>query len=105
MKKYFYLILSFIALGFSQESFSQSIEAGEYHTLLVCSSGTPKGAGKNWDGQAFAKIKKAYGTDERTEGTVLVQMLEDRKIKFEVFPSKITSQVSVFTENAKFYTR
>jgi len=59
---------------------------------------------KLWGRQTFAKIKKAYG-NEHIDGTVLVQMLDDRKIKFESFPGKKASEVSGFTEKAKMYTR
>ena len=38
-------------------------------------------------------------------GVMLVQMLEDRKIKAETFPEKTAGQVSGFTENAKIYER
>ena len=38
-------------------------------------------------------------------GTMLVQMLGTRSIKFEVFPDKTATQVSGFTEKAKIYER
>ncbi len=38
-------------------------------------------------------------------GVALVQMIEDRKIKFEVFPGKTVDQVDGFTENAQIYER
>lgn len=38
-------------------------------------------------------------------GTLLVQMLEPRKIKMEVFPGKTKEQVSGFNEKAKVYYR
>lgn len=38
-------------------------------------------------------------------GVVLVQMLEDRKIKFEAFPSKTAEQVNEFTNSAIIYER
>ncbi len=61
--------------------------------------------GNRWDRRSFAKIVKAYGYDEHVSGTALVQMLEDRKIKFEVFPGKTAAQASGFTEKAKIYER
>ena len=39
------------------------------------------------------------------QGTVLFQMLEDRKMKMEAFPGKASSQVSGFTSAAKVYVR
>ena len=38
-------------------------------------------------------------------GVVLVQVLEDQKIKFETFPGKIASEVTGFTNAAKIYER
>ena len=38
-------------------------------------------------------------------GTVLVQVVDDNSIKFEVFPSKKKTQVSAFTSNASIYVR
>jgi len=32
-------------------------------------------------------------------------MIEDRKLKFEVFPEKTQAEVSGFTEDAVFYER
>ena len=38
-------------------------------------------------------------------GVALLQMLEGRKLKMEVFPDKTAAQVNGFTENAKIYVR
>ena len=38
-------------------------------------------------------------------GVILVQMLDENKIKIELFTSKTSSQVSDFTRNAKIYER
>lgn len=38
-------------------------------------------------------------------GVALVQMIEDRKIRFEVFPGTTADQVSGFTERAQIYER
>ena len=66
----------------------------EYHTEK----------GERWDKQSFSKIANAFGGDQ-IFGTVLVQMLEDRKIKFEVFPGENAVKVAGFTERAKIYER
>ena len=42
---------------------------------------------------------------ESAEGIVLVQLMENRKLKVEVFPDKRASQVNGFTQNAKIYER
>jgi len=62
-------------------------------------------SGERWDGKSFAKMIKADGNDEQVTGVVLVQMLENRKIKFESFPGKTASQVNEFTSKAKIYER
>lgn len=41
----------------------------------------------------------------RIQGCVLVQLLEDRKLKLECFPGKSASQVTGFTAGARIYTR
>lgn len=60
--------------------------------------------GESWDKQSLEIIKEVKNF-EQVFGTVLVQMVEDRKIKFETFPGKAASQVSGFTENVKIYIR
>lgn len=61
--------------------------------------------GQHWDRMSLAKNIKAKNHEEKAEGTVLIQMLENRKLKMEVFPNKTASQVSSFTSNAKIYER
>ena len=60
--------------------------------------------GKQWDYNSPIKNLKTESQDN-VEGVALVQMLEKRKIKFEVFPGKTGSQVSGFTSSAKIYER
>lgn len=60
--------------------------------------------GNPWNRDTFVKGLKA-SNQNNTVGVVLAQMLEDRKVKFEVFPGKTASQVSGFTANAKIYER
>ncbi|MBI2631624.1 hypothetical protein HYW75_01330 [Candidatus Pacearchaeota archaeon] len=60
--------------------------------------------GKYWDSKSLVKNLRSE-SNEIVQGVVLVQMIENRKIKFEVFPKKMVSQVSGFTENAKIYER
>ena len=42
---------------------------------------------------------------EVVQGTVLAQVLPDRKLKFEAFPGKIAAEVKGFTSAAKIYER
>lgn len=59
--------------------------------------------GKIWDIGHYADLKVM--PRDNVEGVALVQMLENRKIKFEAFPGKAASQVNGFTSNAKIYER
>jgi len=61
-------------------------------------------SGKEW---GFGPAVKGLHVDHGREikGVVLVQLLENKKLKFELFPGKTASQVSGFTENAKIYER
>lgn len=59
--------------------------------------------GAMWNGAAPAKTVTA--TAGQTRGTVLIQMLDKRKIKLEVFPDKLPADVSGFTNKAMIYTR
>src|SRR3989344_8865198 len=61
-------------------------------------------SGNSWDRISVVKDLKTKSY-EMVHGVVLIQMLENRKIKFEAFPGKTASQVSGFTENAKTYER
>jgi len=58
--------------------------------------------GKHWDRGELVKPLTAKEAHE-SYGVVLVEMIEDRKIKFEAFPDKI--QVNGFTGYAKYFVR
>jgi len=60
--------------------------------------------GKDWDRTTFAEGITGIGYDS-VRGVVLVEMVDSRKIKFEVFPGKTAGQVSGFTDNSKIYKR
>ena len=60
--------------------------------------------GETWDRRSFAKITETFGYD-KVLGVVLVQMIENRKIKFEAFPGKTGAEVSGFTSAARIYER
>lgn len=61
--------------------------------------------GKHWDRMSVVKGIKAKNHDERVEGVVLIQMTENRKLRFEAFPNKTANQVSEFTSNAVNFER
>jgi nitrogen fixation-related uncharacterized protein len=60
--------------------------------------------GEYWNRVSYAKVVKAEGGLE-VQGVVLVQMLEKRKLKLEVFVGKKAGEVSGFTSNARVYVR
>jgi hypothetical protein len=60
--------------------------------------------GSHWDRTSFIRSPRMRG-GSTVQGTVLVQLLEDRKLKFEAFPGKTAAQVSGFTDQARIYTR
>jgi hypothetical protein len=61
--------------------------------------------GKYWDRFSFAKGLRAKNRQDIILGVALVQMIEDGKLKVEVFPGKSANQVSGFTSKAKVYER
>jgi hypothetical protein len=63
-----------------------------------------KSDGSFWDRMSLAKGVKLVAQDN-IQGCVLVQLLEDRKLKMECFPGKNGSQVSAFTGAARSYER
>lgn len=81
---------------------SKANELVKYELVEIDYKDSATGAG--WNRRGFVKGVKAFGRNE-VLGTALVQMLEDRKIKFEVFLSKTSSEVSGFTAKAQIYER
>ena len=63
---------------------------------------TPNGS--SWDRKSLVKRLKTK-SNEIVQGVLLVQVLNNKEIKFEVFPGKTTLQVMEFTDNAKIYER
>lgn len=63
---------------------------------------TPSGV--PWDRKSLVKGLKTK-SNEIALGMLLVQVLDNRKIKFEIFPGKAASQVIGFTNDAKIYER
>lgn len=61
--------------------------------------------GRLWDRNSFMKGLVAHNQEHTVQGTVLVQMLEKRKIKFEAFPGKSAVEVSGFTNHVKIFER
>lgn len=62
--------------------------------------------GKPWNHQGYEKGGlKIKNRDEDVRGVLLVQLIDKRKLKAEVFPGKTIAQVSAFTDNARIYER
>jgi len=61
-------------------------------------------SGRSWDRQSYATGLRAESGDN-VQGVILVQLLENRKLKVEVFPGKSADQVSGFTSAAEIYVR
>lgn len=62
-------------------------------------------SGNTWDTKSYSPGIKVRNLDDQTQGVVLVQILENKKLKMEVFPGKTPSEVSSFTNKAKIYYR
>ncbi len=60
--------------------------------------------GVDWDRGHFARVTDAYAQSE-VFGTVLVQMVGERKLKLEVFAGKKASEVTGFSGREKVYVR
>ncbi len=60
--------------------------------------------GNSWDRKSLAKNLKTVPS-ENVMGVILVQLIDDRKIKFEAFPGKTAPQAKGFTSNMKIYER
>lgn len=60
-------------------------------------------AGKTWNGLSYEKIHSRIFREPL--GTMIVEMLENRKIRVEAFPGKRASDIQRFTDNAIIYER
>ena len=61
--------------------------------------------GPTWDRMSVKTDITAQNVDQSPEGTVLVQMLDMRTVKFESFPGVTPDRVSGFDDKAWIYTR
>ena len=60
--------------------------------------------GKLWDSKTLAKGIRIE-SNGMVDGVVLAQLIENRRLKFEVFHGKVGSQVNGFSDKAKIYER
>lgn len=63
-----------------------------------------KGTSKYWDRRTFMK-GLVVQNNTNVEGVMLLELLENRKLKIEVFPGKTAEQVNGFSTSAKIYVR
>lgn len=61
-------------------------------------------SGQPWNHHSLAQNLKAKNNDNDVHGFVLLQLMDDRKLKVEVFPGKTASEVTEFT-NSIVYER
>ena len=54
---------------------------------------------------AIGQSGQRYPVDTGTQGTVLVQLLDDRRLRFEAFPGRTVTEVRGFTAGAVVYER
>lgn len=64
-----------------------------------------KADGSDWDRMSLTKGPTLNNANSPSDGCVLFQLVETRKIKFEVFKGKSCAQVAGFTSAAVNYTR
>lgn len=57
-----------------------------------------------WDFKSFSQNLKLKNHNQ-VHGVVLLQMLNDTKLKLEVFPNEKASEINAFTDNADIYER
>jgi hypothetical protein len=57
-----------------------------------------------WDRRSLASDLRAASEGD-VQGVILLQLIEDRRLKVEVFPRATGEQIAGFSENAKFYER
>ena len=58
-----------------------------------------------WDGMSFSNNINSKNNDNEIKGTILVQLIENRKLKLETFPGKKADEVSGFKDKARIYER
>ena len=81
-----------------------SVQTGLVTYELIRNPRYKKRDDSEWDAQSFAK-DVVLETSGDIAGTMLLQLIENRKLKTETFPGKIAGEVSGFTTNARIYER
>jgi len=97
--------LQFAVKGNAPKPEAVSVESGLVKYELVKWSYT-KADGSDWDRMSLTKgAKLVVNPGNPVQGCVMVQLIENRKLKMEPFPSKSCASVSGFTAAARIYER
>ena len=91
--------------GNSPDPKNVSVATGLVKYELIQQDWVFTSTGQHWDRMSLVKGLKAKNHEESVQGVALLQLLEDRRIKVEVFPGKTASQVAGFTKKAVGYER
>jgi len=91
--------------GNSPDPKNVSVATGLVKYELVQQDWMVVSTGEHWDRFSLVKGLKAKNHEESVQGVALLQLLENRKLKVEVFPGKTASQVVAFTKKAVVYER
>ncbi len=59
---------------------------------------------ERWDRKSLVQGLELKNS-ESTYGTILLQLIEDQKLKVEIFPNETSENINGFTDNAKIYIR
>lgn len=82
--------------GNSPDSATLDKNSGIIKYELVTYDYKTGGTGAPWDRMTYASNLKAVNNDNEIRGVVLLQLLDDRKLRIEIFPGKIAAEVSGF---------
>lgn len=59
---------------------------------------------EQWDRNTLVKGLELKNSDS-VYGTVLVELIDNRTLKVEIFPDKVAEEVDMFSDSAKIYER
>lgn len=95
----------FMVKGNAPDPASVGEEAGLVKYELLENWEYYKGDGARWDKKSAAQNLKIKPNEQMMAGTVLFQVLENRRLKMETFPGQKASEVNGFSEKVKVYQR
>ena len=95
----------FGVIGNEPDPASVSVQSGLIKYELALYDYFIGNSNEYWDRITAEKNLTSKNLENKVQGVILIQMLEDSKIKVEVFSGKNSSQVLDFTEDAEIYDR